>query len=90
MYPDVYPGKYPDIAEQKTRERHCSTRKDDKSARNARLFTNTTKFGIGACFRQMSKLLAVKADHVGTLVGKVAKAITLPTSVLLSVVRETY
>lgn len=54
------------------------------------LFTNTTKFGIGACFRQMSKVLAVKADHVGTLVGKVAKAITLPTSVLLSVVRETY
>lgn len=37
VYPDVYPGKYPDIAEQeKTRERHCGTRKDDKSARNAR------------------------------------------------------
>ena len=53
------------------------------------LFTNTTKFGIGACFRDMSKLLAFKADCFGTLVGKVAKAITLPTSVLF-VMRETY
>ena len=53
-------------------------------------FTNTTKFGIGACFRHMSKLLAVKADRVGTLIGKVAKAITLPTSLLLSIVRGTY
>ena len=53
------------------------------------LFTNTTKFGIGACFRDMSKLLAFKADCFGTVVGKVTKAITLPTSVL-SVMRETY
>ena len=54
------------------------------------LFTNTTKFGIGACFRDMSKLLAFKADRVGKLVDKVAKMITLPTSVLLSVMREMY
>ena len=51
-------------------------------------FTYATKFGIRGCFRHMSKLLAVKTDRVGTLVGKVAKAITPPTSVLLPSVRE--
>lgn len=82
----MYPGAYHDIAEQeKTPERRRSTRKNDKTTHDARVLYKYNKVRHWGMFRPH-----VKADRVGTLIGKVAKAITLPTSLLLSIVRGTY